>query len=167
MTPAQALAAAMAPRRRHKYNARATIVDGIKFPTEGEANRWCELRMLQIAGDITELKRQVRFALVVKGVRDKHVCDYIADFTYRDRAGRLHVEDFKGVRTAEYKLKRALMLACHGVEIEEIGQERKSKRRRVGKPGGALQDTVLSRSKAKQRKARNTMTEFAPIGKPS
>ena len=43
----------------------------------------------------------------------------VADFMYRDAGGR-HVVDFKGVRTAVYKLKKRLMWHVHGINIEEV-----------------------------------------------
>lgn len=47
-------------------------------------------------------------------------CSYYADFVYRDKEGNLVVEDTKGVRTSEYRLKKKLMLQVHGIQITEI-----------------------------------------------
>ena len=47
-------------------------------------------------------------------------CAYIADFVYKDAEGRLVVEDTKGVRTPDYIIKRKLMLAVHGIQIQEV-----------------------------------------------
>ena len=55
------------------------------------------------------------FKLVVNGTL---IARYRADFVYI-RGGRRVVEDAKGFRDRVYKLKRALMLACHGIEILE------------------------------------------------
>jgi hypothetical protein len=97
----------------HKYGAQAVKVDGIKFPSKREARRWSELRLLERAGRIEDLKRQVRFVLDVNAVP---ICHYVADFTYRE-AGRLVVEDTKGVQTDVFKIKAKLMLACHGIAV--------------------------------------------------
>ena len=52
--------------------------------------------------------------------RSRHkIAKYVADFTYEDKHGNLVVEDVKGRATATYRLKKKLMLACHGIEIVE------------------------------------------------
>jgi hypothetical protein len=98
-----------------KYRNEPTTVDGIRFDSRKEAARWCELRLLERAGAITDLERQVRFALEVGGVA---VAVYVADFRYVEGGVRV-VEDAKGMRTREYRLKKRLMLACHGITIRE------------------------------------------------
>jgi hypothetical protein len=90
-------------------------VDGIRFDSKKEAARWGELLLMRSAGLIADLERQVRFDLDVNGVR---VCRYVADFTYVE-GDCVVVEDCKGFRTPEYKLKRRLLLAIHGIEIRE------------------------------------------------
>jgi hypothetical protein len=70
---------------------------------------------MEQAGTIADLERQIRYVFEVNGVR---VCAYIADFRYRFK-GSVVVEDCKGFRTPEYKLKRKLMMACHGIDILE------------------------------------------------
>lgn len=88
------------------------------FDSKAEYARWQELVILQKAGKIMELERQVKFPLFVGEVL---VCTYVADFTYKD-TGRCatFVEDVKGVRTAIYRLKKKLMLAVLGVKIKEV-----------------------------------------------
>ncbi len=110
-----------------KYRAKRTTVDGLTFDSMGEARRWQELKLLARAGEIRHLERQIPYALKVKGI---YICDYIADFRYFDcvRQERI-VEDFKGFRTAEYLLKRKLMLACHGITILETGKRSKPRKR--------------------------------------
>jgi hypothetical protein len=99
-----------------KYGNRKTVVDGITFASAREARRWGELQLMQRAGYITDLERQVRFPMAVNG---KTVCAYVADFQYQ-RAGKRVVEDAKGFRTPEYKLKAKLMAAVHDIQIEEV-----------------------------------------------
>jgi hypothetical protein len=98
-----------------KYRNLKTELDGLKFDSRKEARRYVELRMMERAGAIEGLELQVRFPLVVGGVK---VCEYVADFVYRVGGVRI-VEDCKGIKTPVYKLKKRLMLAVHGIEILE------------------------------------------------
>lgn len=105
-----------------KYGAIPTTVDGYRFASRAEARRYAELRLMALAGEIADLELHPRFRLVVNG---QSIGAYVADFAYTDVAtGRRVVEDVKGgqaTRTAVYRLKRRLMLACHGIEITEVG----------------------------------------------
>ena len=38
--------------KRHKYNAQATVVDGIKFGSKAEARKYVDLRNQQSAGEV-------------------------------------------------------------------------------------------------------------------
>lgn len=112
-----------AHKKRAKYGNKKVTVDGILFDSEREAKRWMELRLLERAGVISALERQVPFELLPArrrsdGKLEKNAV-YIADFTYH-RDGRFIVEDAKGVRTKEYILKRKMMLAIHEIEIAEV-----------------------------------------------
>ena len=101
----------------NKYRNRKTVVDGICFDSRKEAARWCELRLLERAGEIEGLQRQVAFELIPKSQHGRAI-RYIADFVYIER-GRQIIEDVKGVRTEVYKLKKRMM-AEQGKEIREI-----------------------------------------------
>jgi len=102
----------------NKYHNQPVVVDGIRFASKREARRWLELRELEKAGVIRNLRRQVKYPLSVNG---QLICTYIGDFSYVEAAsGREHLEDAKGVRTAVYLLKRRLLLALRGIRIEEI-----------------------------------------------
>ena len=99
-----------------KYRSRVQVVDGVRFASQKEARRYMELKLLQRAGEIADLKLQPRIKCIVAG---ELVCTYVADFFYIPR-GKLPVyEDVKGVRTPMYKLKKKLVKACAGVEIFE------------------------------------------------
>lgn len=101
-----------------KYgNIKTVTSDGIKHDSIKEANRWCELLLLQRAGVIQDLQRQVKFLLIPKQEGERAVY-YIADFTYTEN-GKSVVEDAKGMRTKEYKLKKKMMLYFHGIRIKE------------------------------------------------
>ena len=108
-----------------KYFSRKTEVDGIVFDSQAEARRWRELRLLERAGEISGLRRQVPYVFLVHTTgtepecgEDKRQMRYVADFVYFE-GGREVVEDVKGYRTAEYKRKRRLMQKIYGVDIRE------------------------------------------------
>lgn len=105
-----------------KYHSTPTEVNGIRFDSKREANRWAELRILERAGKIQKLKRQVKYLLIPSQYRDgkciEREASYIADFVYI-KDGHLVVEDCKGFRTPEYKLKRKLMLERYDIRLVE------------------------------------------------
>lgn len=101
---------------RSKYRNVKTVVDGLKFDSKAEAVRYSELQFLVEAKVIKALELQVRFPLNIGGVK---VCTYVADFKYV-RHGAVIVEDVKGMKTAVYNLKKKLMKAIYGIEIQEI-----------------------------------------------
>lgn len=103
---------------RNKYGARKVkSPDGQVFDSQKEYSRWGVLRLLERAGKISDLKRQVSFELIPKQ-KGERACSYIADFTYW-QDGKYVVEDCKGYRTEGYKIKRKLMLWVHGIKIHE------------------------------------------------
>lgn len=106
-----------------KYGNRKVIADGQTFDSRKEYRRYCELRLLQQAGEIDELRRQVRFELIpaqkVGGKVVERPVVYIADFVYTEN-NQTVVEDTKGVRTKEYIIKRKLMLLRCGIAIKEV-----------------------------------------------
>lgn len=120
----------------NKYGNHKVTVDGETFDSKREANRWLELKMLEKAGAISHLRRQHKFELIpaqyeedIIGPRGGHKkgkllekeCSYIADFTYWDEAkGEFVVEDTKGFRTADYVIKRKLMLWLKELKIVEV-----------------------------------------------
>lgn len=105
-----------------KYRNQKADADGIVFHSKRERNRYQDLKILELAGEIRNLELQVRFPLEVNGHR---VCTYVGDFKFFDcRKGGLVVEDVKGSRKgaayAMFRLKSKLMFACHGIEIQEV-----------------------------------------------
>lgn len=110
-TNTRALMQALTGKKAHKYGAKPTHVDGKRFASKREARRYAELILMQQAGQISDLKTQVRFRLV-------QVVHYVADFVYIEN-GREVVEDVKGYKTREYKAKKKLMAEQHGVGIKE------------------------------------------------
>lgn len=101
-----------------KYGAKRTEYAGRVYASKAEARRAVELEASRMAGLIDSLEEQVAFPLVVQGVK---VGTYVCDFQYREVAtGRLVVEDVKGVKTAAYRIKKKLVRALYGVEIQEV-----------------------------------------------
>ena len=104
-----------------KYHSTKTIIDGITFDSKREAKRYSELKLLERAKVITDLKLQVAFELIPKheidGIKIR-ATKYIADFTYYEN-GEYVVEDCKGFRTQEYKNKRRQMREKYGIIIKE------------------------------------------------
>ena len=124
---------------KNKYHSKKVEVGGIVFDSKKEAKRYSELLLLEKAGAITELQRQVKYVLIpaqrefsneiyTKGKNKgcfkpgkllEKECAYIADFVYKED-GRIVVEDTKGFRTKDYIIKRKLMLHEHGIRIKEV-----------------------------------------------
>lgn len=111
---------------KNKYGAKKTAVNGITFDSKKEAKRYQELLLLQDSGAITHLRRQVKYVLIPSqkdenGKVIERECSYIADFVYHDfLSNEVVVEDTKGFRTADYKIKKKLMLYVHNIRIKEV-----------------------------------------------
>lgn len=107
-----------------KYNNQKITVNGQVFDSKKEARRYKELLLLEKAGVIKNLSRQVKFVLI-PSQRDENgkvverECSYKADFTYEEGIKTV-VEDVKGYRTKEYIIKRKLMLYQYGIRIREV-----------------------------------------------
>ena len=126
-----------------KYNNKKVMVDGIKFDSKKEAKRYQELKMLEQAGHITDLKRQAKYVLIPtqyelsgeiytkgkekgkpkKGKLIERECAYYADFVYTEN-GKTVVEDVKGYRDGQaynlFTIKRKLMLYVYNIKIKEM-----------------------------------------------
>ena len=111
------------PSFRSKYGNRKVTVCGIAFDSLKEANRYRELVLLERAGRIQDLQRQVKFELIPSqrfgGKVVERACNYVADFAYTEN-GQQVVEDTKGFKTKDYIIKRKLMLYRFGIRIKEI-----------------------------------------------
>ena len=129
----------------NKYGAKKiTAPDGSTYDSKKEYRRWCELNLLEKAGKISNLQRQVKYELLPtitetyerystksgKRLKDGVVviereCNYIADFVYTDNeTGETVVEDVKGYKSGSgysvFVLKRKMMLHFHGIQIKEV-----------------------------------------------
>lgn len=121
----RAFAAARATRKPHKYGAKPTTVDGIRFASKAEAKRYGELKFLQRSGMISGLTLQPRYDIYALAFRAAPVKIgfYKADFRYRVPVldgWKDVIEDVKGVRTEAYRLKKKLVEAQYGITITEI-----------------------------------------------
>lgn len=116
-----------------KYHSHKIKAEGLTFDSRKEYARWKELRLMERAGAIKDLRRQVKFVLipaqygqsttgprggVKKGQLLERECAYIADFVYV-KDGKTVVEDCKGFRTEAFKIKKKLMLDRYGIRILE------------------------------------------------
>jgi hypothetical protein len=102
--------------RANKFGAKKAAVGAELFDSRGEARRWQELQLLQRAGEIRLLRRQVSFPLYVF---DWLIGHYQADFVY-ERAGKRVVEDYKGHATDLFRWKAKHFAAQYGQEIEVV-----------------------------------------------
>lgn len=101
-----------------KYGNQIVEEDGLKFRSKAEHRRYRELKLLLAAGEIADLEIQPRYPLVVNGVK---VATYVADYRYRDvRTGEVRVEDVKGKATLVYTMKKKLVKALYGIDVEEV-----------------------------------------------
>lgn len=125
--------------RRRKYGNKKVTIGGMVFDSKKEAKRFEELFLMEKAGEISGLRRQVKYVLIpaqrefldeiyTRGEKKgenkpgrllERECTYIADFVYY-KDGEVIVEDTKGFRTKEYIIKRKLMLYMHHIRIKEI-----------------------------------------------
>lgn len=126
---------------KSKYGSQKVVVDGITFDSKKEAKAYEKLKVLEGAGAIRDLRLQVPYELIpavydtktrIKHLKTKDKVEtvqymkqrpvkYVADFVFFDvEEERERVVDVKGFRTKEYELKKKMMLAFFGIEVEEI-----------------------------------------------
>ena len=117
----------MGGRKQRKYRNQKVSLGDHTFDSKKEMNRFLELSLLQKAGEIEDLRCQVKYVLI-PAQRDEKTnkllereCAYVADFAYL-RGGRLVVEDVKSkaTKTQQYIIKRKLMLFRYGIRILEV-----------------------------------------------
>lgn len=128
-------------KQQTKYYNKKVVIDGIEFDSQKEGQRYKELRLMQRAGKINQLRLQVPFELIpnqyetvtvqlktktkqVQKLVERKV-EYVADFVYNDlEKGETVVEDVKGYRLggayAVFQIKRKLMLQVYGIKVREI-----------------------------------------------
>lgn len=97
----------------HKYRAKATEVDGIRFDSQKEANYYSELKLRQRAGEVLFFLRQVPFHLPGGTVLR-------VDFLEFHNDGSVHITDTKGIQTEAFKVKKREVEAAYPVTIEVV-----------------------------------------------
>lgn len=105
-------------KKSSKFGAKKTMVDSITFDSKWESERYGQLKAMERGGIVTDLGLQVKYDIVINDIK---ICKYIADFVYKEESpdGKIKeiVEDAKGFETPEFKLKKKLMKAVHGIDI--------------------------------------------------
>ena len=109
----------------NKYRNIKVKVNGIEFDSRLEANRYCQLKILERAKEIKDLRRQVEY-IIQEGYKKNNKAirpiKYVADFVYYDfRRNKTIIEDTKGYRNEVYKLKKKIFEYKYpDLEIKEI-----------------------------------------------
>lgn len=110
--------------KKSKYHAVRTTIDGITFASKGEAERYKELKFLESVGSIQRLVLQPKYPIELLGEK---ICNYLADFEYIED-GKIIAEDFKGIRTSVYLLKKKLFNVLYSdthIHRETIAKKRR------------------------------------------
>jgi hypothetical protein len=110
-------------KKPSKMRNKWVVIDGIKFQSTGEGYYYLELKDRLLRGQIKGFKRQVWFKLEVNGIE---ITNYVADFVVENFGGTFEIIDHKSVFTAKldvFRMKKALMMACYGILIKEVGKK--------------------------------------------
>lgn len=100
-------------KKRNKYGAKATVVDGIRFDSQAEARYYSRLRLRQQAGEVLFFLRQAPFHLPGK-------TKYVVDFLEFHTDGSVHVIDVKGMETQVFKIKKRQVEDLYPVTVEVV-----------------------------------------------
>ena len=116
------------PKKKSKHNNKEAVVDGIKFHSIGESERYSQLKKYQERGLIKDLQLQVKYVLTPKYKKDDGTTvrqsSYTADFVYFNVAlGKEVVEDYKGMRTRSYIDKAKQMMTKYSIEVYETNKK--------------------------------------------
>ena len=104
--------------KRSKYGNRKVTIDGVQFDSVAESKFYSVLKLREKAGEVYEVELQKPYALTVNG---QLVCTYKCDFAFYDAlVKRNRVVDVKGVQTKDFIIKKKLMRAVHGIDVEII-----------------------------------------------
>jgi len=104
-------------KRRNKYGAESSWIDGIRFASKAEAKYYLMLKYRERLGEVTDVRLQEPFTVL--GPKGQVVTTYRADFCFWDASeGRQRVIDVKGVQTPLFKLKKRVVEAFLGITIE-------------------------------------------------
>jgi hypothetical protein len=107
-------------KKPSKLHNQPLEVDGYRFASKHEANRYMELKLLLTAGQIQDLRIHPRYRIEVNGQK---ICDFVPDFDYFQK-GKLVVEDTKGMHFGDrwemFRLKCKLFKAVYGIDVVVI-----------------------------------------------
>jgi hypothetical protein len=121
LTPAQAdpvaYAALFGAGKKNKFGNKHTIVDGYEFDSKAEAARYGQLKMSEKAGEVSSIRRQVTYPLMINTYS---VGTWTADFVYLLASGKEIIEDVKGIRLPVFNLKARIFYALYGTQIQCI-----------------------------------------------
>lgn len=112
------------PAPGNKFHAKAVTADGKKFGSKKEFRCYRELELRQAAGEISDLRCQVKFSLFAAGGEcpGEHIGTYSCDFVWKEQ-GRRVVADAKSEATRrlrDWPRTKALMRMCHNIEVIEL-----------------------------------------------
>lgn len=112
--------AVLSKSRRQKYGNRKTVLDGITFDSQAEANYYAALKLRENAGEVGGVELQRPFKIL--GPKGELITTYRCDFAFWDHSeDRFRVIDVKGAPpTREFILKKKLMLAFLGIDVEVV-----------------------------------------------
>lgn len=122
--------------------AKQTEIDGIIFASKSEAARYSDLKILQLAREISDLTCHTEYPLTILG---KCIGHYTDDFSYYEKGSEvLQVEDVKGFTTPQARLRMKVFEACypeHSFWIYKSGRrmklnERAPRKRKRGAAAG-------------------------------
>lgn len=110
---------AKAQPKKSKYGNRKTVLDGLTFDSKAEANYYANLKIREKAGEVSGVELQRPFPLL--GPTGTLMATYKADFAFWDHTeDRFRVIDVKGFVTKEFRLKRKMMKALLGIDVEVV-----------------------------------------------
>lgn len=108
----------MLARRKNKYGAKKTTLDGLKFDSKAEAKFYAALKQREKEGEVHSVELQRPYTLTIEG---KLIATYKADFVFWDQIEeRWRVVDVKGVVTPVFRLKQKMMKAIYGIDVEVV-----------------------------------------------
>ena len=122
-------------QNKSKYKNEPVTVDGVRYDSKNEMRRYNFLKLMERAGEISNLRYHVKYPLFPKGtVEIRRFPDgrevvlkryerehwYEADFVYTNKKGEDIVEDFKGFVTDTFKEKRDALKELYGIDIKIV-----------------------------------------------
>lgn len=124
--------------KKSKFHNEPVTVDGVRYDSKNEMRRFNFLKLMEKAGEISNLRYHVKFEMIPQitkeeivhlKTKDKVVTKvvqsaryYEADFVYINKKGEEIVEDFKGQETDLFKFKAALFFYIYKKPITIVKQ---------------------------------------------